>query len=109
MSSFKENDFVRYIHSNTSKPLKINNINCGRYYFEGTNMSCLEYEIRPWTPEPGDFVIINFDIYDDKFIVKKVKKFNQETKLVYFYDFTSYKLEDVRPFNGELPSNLKDL
>lgn len=55
MLSLKENDFVRYIHSNTSKPLKINNINCGRYYFEGTNMSCLEYEIRPWTPEPGDW------------------------------------------------------
>lgn len=54
-------------------------------------------------PKSGDYVIINFDIYDDKFIVKKVKKFNQETKLVYFYDFTSYKLEDVQPFIGKLP------
>ena len=25
-------------------------------------------------PKAGDFVIVNFDIYDDKFTVKKVKK-----------------------------------
>ncbi len=54
-------------------------------------------------PKSGDYVIVNFDIYDYKFIVKKVKKFDQETKLVYFYDFTSYKLEDVQPFIGKLP------
>ena len=51
----------------------------------------------------GDFVIVNFDIYDDKFTVKKVKKFNQETKMVYFFDFTSCKLEDTQLFVGTLP------
>ena len=38
-------------------------------------------------PKAGDFVIVNFDIYDDKFTVKKVKKFNQETKNGLFFRF----------------------
>lgn len=54
-------------------------------------------------PKSGDFVIVNFDIYDDKFTVKKVKKFSTETKIVYFFDFTSCKLEDVQMYVGNLP------
>lgn len=54
-------------------------------------------------PKSGDFVIVNFDIYDDKFTVKKVKKFNQETKTVYFRDFTRCKIEDCQPYIGKLP------
>ena len=96
MSSFKENDFVRYIHSNTSKPLKINNINCGRYYFEGTDMSCLEYEIKPWTPEPGEWVIPDTGVNEDMFVVMK-------------YNGISLIPNRCQPFIGELPSNLKDL
>lgn len=96
MLSFKENDFVRYIHSNTSKPLKINNINCGRYYFEGTNMSCLEYEIRPWTPEPGEWVIPDTGVNEDMFVIMK-------------YNGISLIPNRCQPFIGELPSNLKDL
>ena len=96
MLSFKENDFVRYIHSNTSKPLKINNINCGRYYFEGTNMSCLEYEIIPWTPEPGEWVIPDTGVNEDMFVVMK-------------YNGISLIPNRCQPFIGELPYNLKDL
>ena len=96
MSSFKENDFVRYIHSNTSKPLKINNINCGRYYFEGTDMSCLEYEIKPWTPEPGEWVIPDTGVNEDMFVVMK-------------YNGISLIPNRCQPFNDELPYNLKDL
>ena len=48
-------------------------------------------------------IIFIGDIYDDKFTVKKVKKFNQETKMVYFFDFTSCKLEDTQTFVGNLP------
>lgn len=96
MLSFKENDFVRYIHSNTSKPLKISNINCGRYYFEGTNMSCLEYEIKPWTPEPGEWVIPDTGVNEDMFVVMK-------------YNGISLIPNRCQPFIGELPSNLKDL
>ena len=96
MLSFKENDFVRYIHSNTSKPLKINNINCGRYYFEGTDMSCLEYEIIPWTPEPGEWVIPDTGVNEDMFVVMK-------------YNGISLIPNRCQPFIGELPSNLKDL
>ena len=96
MLSFKENDFVRYIHSNTSKPLKISNINCGRYYFEGTDMSCLEYEIRPWTPEPGEWVIPDTGVNEDMFVVMK-------------YNGISLIPNRCQPFIGELPSNLKDL
>lgn len=96
MLSFKENDFVRYIHSNTSKPLKINNINCGRYYFEGTNMSCLEHEIIPWTPEPGEWVIPDTGVNEDMFVIMK-------------YNGISLIPNRCQPFIGELPSNLKDL
>lgn len=56
-------------------------------------------------PKSGDFVIVNFDIYDDKFTVKKVKKYRQETKMVYFFDFTSCKLEDTQAYIGKLPEN----
>lgn len=52
---------------------------------------------------PGDFVIVNFDIYDDKFTIKKVRKYRPETKMVYFYDWTSCKLEDCQPYLGKLP------
>ena len=96
MLNLKENDFVRYIHSNTSKPLKISNINCGRYYFEGTDMSCLEYEIRPWTPEPGEWVIPDTGVNEDMFVVMK-------------YNGISLIPNRCQPFIGELPSNLKDL
>lgn len=96
MLSFKENDFVRYIHSNTSKPLKINNINCGRFYFEGTNMSCLEHEIIPWTPEPGEWVIPDTGVNEDMFVIMK-------------YNGISLIPNRCQPFIGELPSNLKDL
>ena len=96
MLNLKENDFVRYIHSNTSKPLKINNINCGRYYFEGTGMSCLEHEIRPWTPEPGEWVITDTGVNEDMFVVMK-------------YNGISLIPNRCQPFIDELPSNLKDL
>ena len=96
MSSFKENDFVRYIYSYTSKPLKINNINCGRYYFEGTDMSCLEYEIIPWTPEPGEWVIPDTGVNEDMFVVMK-------------YNGISLIPNRCQPFIGELPYKLKDL
>lgn len=94
MLSFKENDFVRYIHSNTSKPLKINNINCGRYYFEGTNMSCLEYEIRPWSPEPGEWVIPDTGVNEDMFVVMK-------------YNGIPLIPNRYQPFIGELPDCLQ--
>ena len=94
MLSFKENDFVRYIHSNISKPLKINNINCGRYYFEGTNMSCLEYEIRPWSPEPGEWVIPDTGVNEDMFVVMK-------------YNGIPLIPNRYQPFIGELPDCLQ--
>ena len=94
MLSFKENDFVRYIHSNTSKPLKISNINCGRYYFEGTNMSCLEYEITPWTPEPGEWVIPDTGVNEDMFVIMK-------------YNGISLIPNRCQPFIGELPDCLQ--
>ena len=122
MSNFKVGDFVRYIHSNTSKPLKINNINCGRYYFEGTNMSCLEHEIRPWTPEPGDWCWFYNNETDIPTLAKLIsisKLFDRkETYIVatpscisetsYNYSRTM-TLANCQPFIGELPSNLKDL
>ena len=51
----------------------------------------------------GDYVIVNFDIYDDKFIVKKVRRFCPETKRVYFHDLTTCKLEECQLFVGTLP------
>ena len=54
-SKFKVGDFVRYAHANSPKALEINNINGGRYYFTNSEMSCLEYELVPWTPVKGEW------------------------------------------------------
>lgn len=122
MLRFKENDFVRYIHSNTSKPLKISNINCGVYYFEGTGMSCLEFEIKPWTPEPGDWCWFYDNETDVPTLAKLIsinKLFDRkETYMVatpscisetsYNYSRTM-SFARCQPFIGELPTNLKDL
>jgi hypothetical protein len=54
-------------------------------------------------PKSGDYVIVIYDIYDDKFIVKKVRRFCSETKRVYFHDSTTCKLEECQPFIGKLP------
>ena len=95
MYNFKVGDFVKYIHSNTPKPLKINNINCSRYYFEDTSISCLDYELIPWTPEPGEWCWSKGSM---------VKAFIFKWTTSHYYDSTKYE-----PFLGELPYNLKDL
>lgn len=104
MSNFKVGDFVRYIHSNTSKPLKINNINCSRYYFEGTGMSCLEYELIPWTPEPGEWCWF----WDEHYTSAILAKFENISNGL-FLEHHGNEFEYCEPFIGELPSNLKDL
>ena len=113
MSNFKVGDFVRYIHSNTSKPLKINNINCSRYYFEGTGMSCLDYELIPWTPESGEWCWV---FNDDRIpTISQFVEINEDMTRKYFavYPNKPHALgswyKHCEPFIGELPSNLKDL
>ena len=112
MYNFKVGDFVKYIHSNASKPLKINNINYSRYYFEGTSMSCLDYELIPWTPEPGEWCW-----FFNKDRIPTISQFVEFHKDINKY-FATYPNKQksfgayythCEPFIGELPSNLKDL
>ena len=51
---FKVGDFVRYIHSNNNKALRINNINCERYYFDNSEISLRLDEIIKWEPSPKE-------------------------------------------------------
>lgn len=50
----KEGNFVRYINSNNNKALRINNINCGFYYFDDTGMSLRIDEMIKWNPNPKE-------------------------------------------------------
>lgn len=51
---FKIGNFVRYINSNNNKALRINNINCGFYYFDDTGMSLRIDEMIKWNPNPKE-------------------------------------------------------
>ena len=54
---FKIGDYVRYIHTNSPKPLQIVNINCERYYFENAKIILRLDEIEKWEPREGEVCI----------------------------------------------------
>ena len=56
-----------------------------------------------WEPTEGDWVIVWYNIYADRFTVNKVRRFDKETKTIYFHDLATCKLEDVKQFVGEIP------
>ncbi len=51
---FKVDDFVRYINSNNNKALRINNINCERYYFDNSGIVLRLNEMIKWEPQAGE-------------------------------------------------------
>ena len=62
--------------------------------------------MKKWEPTEGDWVIVWYNIYADRFTVNKVRRFDKETKTIYFQDLATCKLEDVQQFVGEIPKKV---
>lgn len=109
-SKFKVGDFVRYIHSTTSKALEINNVNCGRYYFTNVEMSCIEHELEPWIPVKDEWCWF-YDNLDSKY--SHLAQFydmniSEDNSLSTFMSSPITKWYYCEPFLNSLPSYLKD-
>ena len=100
---FKVGDFVRYAHSTPARALEINNINGNRYYFINSEMSCLEHELKPWTPVKGEWCWF----YDKASKYSHLAQFNEMYKNK-FRSTTDTPWQFCEPFLNSLPSYLKD-
>ena len=101
---FKEGDFVRYINSNNNKALKINNINCGFYYFDDTGMSLRIDEIIKWKPQAGE--LCWFTDTDSNVSVLAIFKGISEYRTFITKDNVRYDL--CEPFLNSKPSWFKE-
>lgn len=101
---FKVGDFVRYAYSTPARALEINNINGNRYYFTNSEMSCLEYELEPWTPVKGEWCWFT-DSKSSKYAI--VSQF-KETWNAEFISITDAYWKFCEPFLNSRPSYLKD-
>ena len=101
---FKVGDFVRYIHINSSKPLRITNINCERYYFENSEIILRVDEIEKWEPKEGDLCVVwdNDDI--DCAVIIKFDYIDASGK----YNCSHTCWDNCMPFTGVLPPHMKD-
>ena len=101
---FKVGDFVRYVNSSNSLALEINNINCDRYYFVNSNISCLEHKLIPWEPIKGEWCWF-YDKASNKY--SHLAKFNEMWKNK-FRSTTDTPWQFCEPFLNSRPSYLKD-
>ena len=99
---FKIGDYVRYIHANSPKPLRIVNINCERYYFENAEIILRIDEIEKWEPREGEICIF-WDAVDTGAIISKFSYMEQEK-----YGTDLYTWNNCMPFTGTLPPHMKD-
>ena len=102
---FKVGDFVRYIHhSPNTLALQINNINCGRYYFVNSSMSCVEHELEPWKPIKDEWCWF----YDSK--TNKYSHLSQFNSINngYFKSMSINYYNFCEPFLNSKPSYLRD-
>lgn len=99
---FKVGDFVRYIHANSPKPLRIININCERYYFENAEIILRIDEIEKWEPKEGEICIF-WDSVDTGAVISKFSHMEQEK-----YGTDLYTWNNCMPFTGTLPPHMKD-
>ena len=100
---FKIGDYVRYIHTNSPKPLRIVNINCERYYFENAGIILRIDEIEKWEPREGE-VCIFWNNDSNTAVIAKLR---------YIVSTGTYRTEhsywdNCMPFTGALPPHIKD-
>jgi hypothetical protein len=100
---FKVGDYVRYIHANSPKSLRISNINCRRYYFENAKIILRIDEIEKWEPKEGEWCWF----WDEHYTTAILAKFLEKTNEGYF-EHHSNSFEYCEPFIGTLPTHLKD-
>ena len=101
---FKVGDFVRYVHATPARALEINNINGNRYYFTNSEMSCLEHELKPWTPVKGEWCWF-YDKASNKY--SHLARFNEMWNNR-FRSTTDTPWLFCEPFLNSRPSYLKD-
>ena len=99
---FKVGDFVRYIHTNSPKPLRIININCERYYFENAEFILRVDEIEKWEPKEGEICLFWDGDYNGA-IISKFSHMEQEK-----YGTDLYTWNNCMPFTGILPPHMRD-
>ena len=99
---FKVGDFVRYIHTNSQKPLRIINIHCERYYFENAEIILRVDEIEKWEPKEGEICIF-WDTINTGAVISKFSHMEQEK-----YGTDLYTWNNCMPFTGTLPPHMKD-
>ena len=99
---FKIGDYVRYIHTNSPKPLRIVNINCERYYFENAEIILRTDEIEKWEPREGEICIF-WDAVDTGAVISKFSYMEQEK-----YGTDLYTWNNCMPFTGILPPHMRD-
>lgn len=102
---FKEGDFVRYINSNNNKALKINNINCGFYYFDDTGMSLRIDEMIKWNPNHKELCWFTNDTTELKAVLGQFDCMTHDN----FYKATNgSSYSNCEPFLNSKPSWFKD-
>lgn len=99
---FKVGDYVRYIYTNSPKPLRIININCERYYFENAEIILRLDEIEKWEPKAGEICIFWDCINNDA----RISKFSHMKQEKYSTAFHTWNY--CMPFTGTLPPHMKD-
>ena len=100
---FKVGDYVRYIHTNSPKPLQIVNINCERYYFENAEIILRLDEIEKWEPKEGE-VCIFWDNHSAGAFIDKFECLSNKGK----YHTERSFWNNCMPFTGVIPPHMKE-
>lgn len=104
---FKIGDYVRYIHANSQKPLRIVNINCERYYFENAEIILRIDEIEKWEPMRGEICIF-WDNYMEEAFIARFNYITNEKDSKYMCMEDQSWWDNCMPFTGALPPHMKE-
>ena len=107
---FKVGDYVRYIHTNSPKPLRIININCERYYFENAEFILRVDEIEKWEPKEDEVCVFwKEDSEYNRAIIGRLKQILSNGNYVMDYGSgCTVTYSKCMPFTGALPPHMKD-
>ena len=107
---FKIGDYVRYIHTNSPKPLRIVNINCERYYFENAEIILRVDEIEKWEPKEGEVCIFwKEDSEYNRAVIGRLKQILSNGNYVMDYGSgCTVTYSKCMPFTGTLPPHMRE-
>ncbi len=107
---FKVGDYVRYIHTNSPKPLRIININCERYYFENAEIILRVDEIEKWEPKEGEICIFWKEASEyNRAVIGRLKQILPNGNYVMDYGSgCTVTYSKCMPFTGALPPHMKE-